>query len=29
MKQEVIFGDCLEELKSIEDKSIQLVLTDL
>ena len=29
MKQEVILGDCLEELKKIEDNSIQLVLVDL
>jgi len=25
---EIVNGDCLEELKNIKDKSVQLVLTD-
>lgn len=29
MKQEVLLGDCLEVMKSIEDKSIDMILCDL
>jgi len=29
MKEEVIKGDCLEKMKEIDDKSIDMILCDL
>ena len=29
MKNKIICGDCLEEMKNIEDKSIDMILCDL